>query len=639
MHPTCWYWENLANGKGYRWGRLRLYSVDVRIPFKASCFAAFVFGWITASLPVMAQTALSASNTPLPSTAAIFPLSAVHRGLHGIAYTVFQGTEPEAMDVEILGVLHDAIGPGKDMILARLVGSKPEYTGVVAGMSGSPVYIDGKLLGAIGFRIGQFTKEPIAGITPIEQMMNIVGQSGPETPGPTSADIGMSASPQAAVSSISATGSASNNGMPLIQPIDTPIVFDGYSPNALQLFRKQFHTVGWMPVSGLGSASPNQKQPEPIVPGSAISAIIVEGDLNISATCTVTYVDAAKLLACGHPITQFGHVAFPMTKAEVVATVASQLDPIKIINTTQTVGAFTEDRQSGILGRFGVQAPMIPVTVEMRGFPQPKTFHFSVIENPRLTPGAVTVSVFQALQGTNGYNDQSSYRMHGVIQFDGYPPVKMDSLFSPDDRLAPSMAAAMAISQRFDLIYSNPEQSPPIHSIALQFDAIPGRHTATLEDARIADPTVHPGDTVTVEATILPYRGERRVVRIPVKLPETLAAGTVRLLVSDGSVLDRMLNTITNPSAQPVSLATAIAQLNRLHTNDRLYVTLLGPTPQATMDGVQLPSVPLSMANVLQPAQEGAGFTIHGETAIPLGSTPVEVALHGAQVLNLEIHP
>lgn len=627
----------------------------MRTSFRDFRFRTFVFVAFFACLgnPLLCHSQAGSPTPPsitLPNPAEIFPLSAVHRGLHGTAYTVFQGTQPEAMDVEILGVLHDAIGPGKDMILARLVGTKPEYTGVVAGMSGSPVYIDGKLLGAIGFRIGQFTKEPIAGITPIAQMMDVVSQSGTPTHDSSVAAYGTSTGTPSSTNPANRQ-LVSNSGLgadlpldgpadtPMMQPIDTPLVFDGYSTNALKLFRTQFPAMGLTPVSGLGSASPREPQPEPIVPGSAISAIIVQGDMNISATCTVTYVDATKLLACGHPITQFGRVSLPMTKAEVVATIASQLDPIKIINTTQTVGAFTDDRQSGILGRFGIQAPMIPITVEMHGFPEPKTFHFSVVENPRLTPGALTVSVYQALQGTNGYNDQSSYRMQGTIEFDGYAPVKLDSLFAPTDQGMPAMAAAVAISQRFGLIYSNPEQRPPVRSVSLSFDAIPGRRTATIEDARIVDPIARPGKTITVEATILPYRGERRVVRIPVQLPNTLTAGPVRLLVSNAAILDGTLHTISNPATQPLNLDTVIAQLNRLHANDRLYVTLLAPTPQATTNGVDLPSVPLSMANVLQPASDQPGFSLRGETALPLGSAPVQDALQGSQILNLEIHP
>ena len=547
-----------------------------------------------------------------------------------MAYTVLQGTKPEAMDVEVLGVLHNAIGPGKDMILIRLLGAKAEYNGVLAGMSGSPVYINGKLLGAIGFRIGQFSKDPLAGVTPIAQMLEVVKESGPGNGSSTHAS-----------ADTAAASLTSNDAM---KPIDTPLVFDGYSPSALNFFREQFPSLGFAPVSGLGSSSPNTKQPDPVVPGSAISAVIVSGDLSVAATCTVTYVDPKKLLACGHPVTQFGHVMLPMTKAEVVGVVPSPLDAMKIINTTETVGAFTDDRQSGILGRFGVVAPMIPVTVTMRGAAgaDAQTYHFSVAENPRLTPGAVTVSVYQAIQDANVYNDQSSYKMHGVVSFVGYPPVKFDSIYAPGDGTTPVLAAAIAISQRFSLIYDNPEQLPPVHSVNIELDAMAGRRTARLQDARVANPTVHVGATVIIEASLLPYRGPQRVVRIPVKLPTTLGAGTVRLMVSDGGLLDRMTSLLADPTAPPLNLKRAIEQLNQLHANDRVYVTLLAPQPQASMDGMDLPSVPLSMANVLQPTTPGPGgeaFHLRGETAVPLGSAAVDAALDGFAVVTLEVQP
>lgn len=586
-------------------------------------------------------TAKTGAVAPTPQTA-FFPLSAVHRGLHGTAYTVFEGTQPEAMDVEILGVLHNAIGPGKDMVLARLTGSRPEFTGVVAGMSGSPVYIDGKLLGAISFRIGQLPKEPIAGITPIGQMMDMVRQSGAAGASsifPARVPIEAPSFAAAGTSEKSQNGQNVFDATSWVRPIETPLVFDGYSPQAVQFFKEQFHSWDMTAVSALGSASPDQKQSAPIVPGSAISALIVSGDLNISATCTVTYVDANNLLACGHPITHFGRVSLPMTKAEVVATVASQLDPIKIINTTETVGAFTDDRSSGILGHFGAKAPMIPVTVEMHGFPQPRTYHFSVVENPRLTPGAVTVSIYQTLQGTNGYNDQSSYRIHGLFRFEDRPPVALDTLISPDDHTMPDMAVAQAISQRFAWIYSNPEQRPHLQSITVRVDAVPGRQTATLVDAHVVDLMARPGAMVTVEATIQPYRGKQRVVRLPVRLPETLEAGTARLLVSDGGLLDRIQSLVPGPTTPPENLDVLIGKLDRMHANDKVYVTLLSSEPQATVDGVSLPAVPLSMANVLQPNGNGPGASLHGETAVPLGSASVDAVLQGARVLEITVRP
>jgi hypothetical protein len=613
---------------------LRLLRSNPRRPVLFACLLAGSLLGAPASVAQSASTAQNISAAPPASNADnIFPLSAVHAGLLGTAYTVFQGTQPEPMQVEILGVLHDAIGPGKDMILARLHGSRPEYTGVAAGMSGSPVYVNGKLLGAIGYRIGQFSKEPLAGITPIEQMLQVLRQSAPISAQAQTTDTqaDVQAGTQADGSDLALDAQPSTE----LKPIAAPLVLDGYSPAALALFQKQFGSLGFAAeATGLGGADPTAKQPQPILPGSAISAIIVQGDLNMSATCTVTYIDAHQLLACGHPVTQYGNIDLPMTKAEVVTTIASPLAPMKIINTTETVGAFTGDRASGILGQLGAKAPMLPVTVTIDGIAQPHTYHFSVAEHPRLTPGALTVSVYQALLGTNGYNDQASYRMHGVLAFNGAPTVTMDDLFAPEER--------MALSQRFGLLYGNARQLPPVRSMTLRFDELPGRRTAALQQARVIDPIAHPGGMVTVEATLLPYRQAPRMVRIPVRLPETLQAGTVDLLVSNGALLDQMTSPLAGQQAEQMDLETAIARLNELHRNDRIYVTLLAPQPQAMVDGARLPAVPLSMANVLQtagPGGNGGGASLRGQTAVPLGSTAVDAVVDGTQTIPLEIRP
>ena len=293
-------------------------------------------------------SALSAANgmPPAPRLSPLtpdgyFPLAAVHRGLHGVAYTVFEGTQPEAMQVEILGVLRNALGPKRDMILARLQGSKPEYTGVVAGMSGSPVYIDGKLLGALSYRIGQFSKEPIAGITPIADMLTV--RDTVEAPGTALT---------AHVENGKNSAQVSAGGAEFV-PIETPVSLSGFSPEAAAPFRDRLAAAGLTAVNGVGGGAGDEgKQSEPIVPGSAVSALMVRGDVEMAATCTVTYVDTKQLLACGHPITQYGAVSMPMTKADVVATLASPLNAFKIINTTELVGAFNQDRASAIRGSF-----------------------------------------------------------------------------------------------------------------------------------------------------------------------------------------------------------------------------------------------------------------------------------------------
>ena len=540
---------------------------------------------------------------------------------------MFEGSKPEPIDVEILGVLRDAIGPGKDMILARLAGSRAENLGVASGMSGTPVYIDGKLVGAIGYRIGQFTKEPIAGITPIQQMLEVFDANDENR------------SEFSAVKLNIDNIAAAATGESILQPIETPLIVSGYSPAAIDLFRQRVPTLGLTPVSGLGGASPDEADPAPVVPGSAISAIIVSGDFNMAASCTVTYVDPQRLLACGHPITHFGDISLPMTKAVVVTTIASANSPMKVINTTQTIGSFTQDRESGMLGAIGKPAHMIPVTLAIRGITQQHTYHFAVADHPRLTSASLVATVLQAMQDTNGYDDPSTYSLSGDISVAGYPPVHIDEWIAPENQQASSTMAATTIAQRFDRIFSNQRELPSIRAVDLNLDSLPGEQSATLADANVLNPPVHAGDRVNIEAVLHPYRQPPRVVRIAVHLPRTLSPGSVRLLVSDGNTLDHTLHLIPNPASPPPSLGETIAQLNKLHPTNRLYITLLAPVPQAISHGHDLPAVPLTMANVLQPDEGGAGFTIDGETAVPLGSRQLDLALSGSHVITVNVQP
>jgi hypothetical protein len=623
--------------------------------------------------PGAAPAAAAAMPLVAPNGAKIFPLSEVHRGLHGVAYTVFEGVTPEPMAVDILGVLKDAIGPGQDMILARLVGDKPEYTGVVAGMSGSPVYVDGRLLGAISYRIGQFSKEPIAGITPIEQMLEV--RDGAQQSGAMRV---ASATRPALPSSSLSPAQVSGGGE--VQPIETALVFGGFSQDAIARFGDQFRALGMTPVAGLGGAAPaGTKQPEPLVPGSAVSAVLVRGDLSISGTCTVTYVDPTQLLACGHPITQFGPVAMPMTKAEVVATLASPLNAFKIINTTETVGSFTEDRASAILGRFGVSARMIPVSVEVSGaaparalappasatvspaasqvkhvstqagpdtgLPIPQAgaspgakggMHFEVLDNRELTPSAMLVSVYQSIDGTNSSAAEMSYRMTGELTLKGLPPVRLAGMMAPTESSSGAIAAALYVNDRFAKLYGNSEEQPEVTGLHLKMEAIPERRTAVLEGARLGSAQARAGDTIEVEATLHPYQADAQVVRLKIKLPDSLSPGPLRIVVSDGATLDRLL-TAPGSGQHPMTLADEVAQINRMHSNDRIYVTLLDHQAQAALDAQALPEVPLSMANVLEPLKAAQKVQLTGESAVEAGSIETDYAVTGTQLLNLNI--
>ncbi len=571
----------------------------------------------------VARVQTAAETSGPPSKTILYPLEDVHPGQQGVAYTVFTGVHPEAMSVEILGRLTNALGPKRDLILARLHGSKPEYTGVVAGMSGSPVYIDGKLVGALSYRIGQFSKEPIAGITPIGQMLEVSG----EDTSPTQ--------------SLQATGAAD------LQPMEAPLVFSGFSQETIDRFGDRFKALGLTPVSGLGGMDSSKRQREPLEPGSVVSAVLVQGDLSVTGTCTVSFVEADKLLACGHPLTQSGEIDLPMAKAEVVATLASPLNSFKIVNATEIMGAFTQDRSSAIYGRIGAQARMIPVTVTLAPEGErmaAKTMHFAVANHRDLTPQLMMAAIYQSLQELRSGSSEASYRLEGEIRLalrpsqgraeSLLPPVRLTGWQAQGSFNPGAVTAALTVGERFIPLFSNPLEQPRMTGVDLRLEISNRRRIATLESARANLLEAQPGQAVDVESVLQPYQQAAQHVHTHLTLPDTLEPGPVRLLVSDGATLDRLLEPGT---AHPLSLADTVNRLNATHANDRVYVTLLTHTAQAVLDAAPLAELPLSMANIFEPLKSAQRLRLTGESVVELGSSPAGNALSGSQVLTLTV--
>jgi SpoIVB peptidase S55 len=592
---------------------------------------------------------MPASNKPalvVPAIIpAILPLDQIHEGMRGTALTVFQGVKPESMDVEVLGVMHNVNGPKGDIILVRLHGAKPEYTGVVAGMSGSPVYFNGKLAGALAFRIGEFSKEPIAGVTPIEEMMEINALD--RRPPPARAKLpgnGRQSAVHASQTGSTQTASpaetpslSTQNLSSYLTPIDTPLVFNGFSAETLQRYSSQFAAAGIVPVMGIGSSS-DRKQPEPIEAGSAVSAVLVRGDMDIAATCTVTYVDPQRLLACGHPLLQFGEVDLPMTKATVLATLPSPMNAFKIVNTTETVGAFVQDRQSGIMGVPGRDSKMIPVTVAMHSGSATKEFHYEILNNAKLSPLAMMATVFNALHGTNEYGEDITYRMNGVLSVRGYSDVTLQNMFAPQDNGQPAAAmAAATIGDRFGRIYSNAFDVPDIASVKLDFELVRERRSARLEASRTDMTEARPGDQIMVETVIRPYRGERLVRQIPIKIPTSTSKGTLRILVSDGDTLDRV-HRGTPMMNHGLGLAPTIALLNKERANDRVYVSLIESDPEAMIADKVMPTLPLSVMNVMENMRGTQDMVVLGESSVSEAWTePLDYVVTGAQMLTINV--
>jgi SpoIVB peptidase S55 len=604
-----------------------------------------VLALLALGLPL--STIILAGQTSQPTIS----VDQIHAGMHGYALTVFEGVKPESMDVEVLGVLRNTNGPKGDIILIRLHGKKVEYTGVVAGMSGSPVYLDGKLAGALAFRIGEFSKEPIAGVTPIADMLeiNALDKSPAEEAAATKPGVSNAAGKTAApgdgsafsdsAQATSALGDSTQAFASYLKPIDTPLVFNGFSEDTMRRFAGQFASAGVIPVMGAGSVS-EEKQPEPLEAGSAVSAILVRGDMDIAATCTVTYIDPQRLLACGHPLLQFGSVDLPMNKAEVLATLPSPLNAFKIVNTTERAGTFVQDRHTGILGVFNKQPDMIPVTLTIHsgsGVPQ-KEFHYEVLNNPRLSPVAIMATVFNALHGVNEYGEEITYRLNGSIDVKGFPEVGLRNMFVPAENGQPAaMAAAVSLGERFGRIYDNPYNAPAVNGVKLDFDLVRERRWARLESARTDVSEARPGDEIIVETVLAPYRGERVVHQIAVKIPTSASKGTLRILVSDGETLDHVGRS-NAAFGRKLDLASTIALLNKEHTNNRLYVSLLEADPEARVADKVMPTLPISVMNIMDGMRGNQEMIVSGESSVDETATPpLDYVVSGAQLLTVTV--
>jgi len=301
------------------------------------------------------------------------------------------------------------------------------------------------------------------------------------------------------------------------------------------------------------------------------------------------------------------------------------------------VGAFVQDRHTGIMGRLGKTPEMIPVTLTVRGGSKPKQFHYEVLNNAKLTPVAVMATVFNSLQGVNEYGEETTYRMQGTIRVQGYPEVSLQNMFAPFDNNTPTAAlVAVSLAERFGRIFDNPYVTPGITGVDLQFELVHERRWARLESARTDVTEARPGDDIVIESVLRPYRGERIVQQIPIKVPTSTPKGTLHILVSDGDTLDRMRRTMPALSRK-MDLASTIAMLNKDHTNTRLYVSLLEANPQAMVDDKIMPTLPLSVMNVMDGMRGTQDMVVMGESEVNEASAPVDYVVAGAQVISVTI--
>jgi len=568
-----------------------------------------------------------------------FPLTSVKPGLKGVAYTVFSGDQVEKIDLEVIGVLKDALGPKQDVILVRLLGDKVEQTGVVAGMSGSPVYIDGKLAGALSLKLGIFTKEAIGGVTPIENMMDVEKSSA--LPPTTTAALSRNANTSTFAARVPLPDDFSQRisagtGQFLIR-IETPLISTGLYPETLARFSNDISSWGMTTLAG-GTAAPTPEDAQ-LKPGDMVGVDLVRGDLSLSAGCTVTTVEAGRILACGHPLFNFGSVSMPLSRAHVLMTLSSSMASTKVITTGGTIGTLTQDRTTAIMGQLGAGPPMIPVDVTLETPAALKKFHFETIENPQLTPTLVAIATFNGIIGNPAYGEGSTLALKGTIALKGHTPVRLEDLFAPTDAPLPGgFLVALDVMGAFSRIYSNPYEVPQIDGVDLHVTMLAERRSAVIESAWLEKSEVSPGETVSVKVLLRPYRGAPFVQEIPVTVPSQAARGTLELMISDADTLNRNIQFLAASSQSRLpGLEELIQLINREHHNDRLYATLLQPTPTLLVEDKEMPNAPTSEINVLDQRQNPSGARLQFQSTVGEWSVDMHQVIAGERSLTITV--
>jgi hypothetical protein len=592
------------------------------------------FAYLFALILILALPAF-ANDTPT-----LFPLDQVQPGMKGVVYTIFAGDEIEKVDLVVLGILHNALGPKQDIILVQLLGEKAEHTGVVAGMSGSPVYFEGKLAGALSLKLGVFTKEAIGGVTPIQSMLEVEKDS-VSPPGGTTAASSVNTRMFVAASRVPlpqefSTRTSAGAGQFLV-PIETPLISAGLYPDTIAQFSKQLSGWGMSMMAG-GSADPTPQDAQ-VKPGDMVGVELIRGDLSIAPGCTITAVESdGTILACGHPIFSFGSVSMPMTRAHVLTTLASSMASTKIISTGGTIGTLTQDRSSAIMGKLGAGPAMIPVDVTLVTPNAEKKFHFEVIESPQLTPLLVALATYNGIVGSPAYGEGWTLRMEGDIDLQGHTPVHLENLFAPNDMPIPSgFYVATEVQGIFARIYSNPYEPPHVQGIHLKVTALAERRWSMIDNAWIEKSEVAPGETVAVKVLLRPYRGEPFIQQIPITIPPQTARGTLELLISDGETVDRTLDPVAGMQGPLPGLEELIKLINRGRQNDFLYATLLQPTTTLLIEDKVMPNAPSSEVSVLDQRQSVGGARLLHQSLAGSWSAEMHQVITGERTLTITV--
>ncbi len=596
---------------------------------------------------------LLVGGAALPARTPLMPVDEVRPGMIGRGVTVFAGTAREEFTAHILGVLENVMGPRRHLILARLEGGPLAQTGVIAGMSGSPVYIDGRLIGAVGYSLGAFTREPIAGITPIAEMVDATATDAARRPLPPIA-ASLPLDPHTMVEVMrrafaaprpfaerpdelrTLAGSALDHLGVQLKPIATPVSLGGFSGEANALLSGLLREAGFVPVAA-GAAPSTTPAPEgPLQPGDAVGVTLVGGDLMLGATGTVTHVDGDRVYAFGHPFYNLGPTAFPMTRAYVHTLIPSLFASTKVASPGEVIGAIRQDRATAILGRLGPAPEQVPfrITLESERGPS-RTFSVTLANDQLFTPLLAYVTVLNVLQSYERQVGAATFFVRGEARVKGHGAIAIDDIFAGD---SPSLSAAASVATPMMVLLRNDLAPVELEGVDLTIVSTEQPRTAAIERVWLDDTRLRAGGTVNLKVLMRSYRGEESVRTIPVTIPAT-ARGPFTLLVSDGTRLAQWEQREWRQALETQSVAQLIRVFNTTRRNNRLYVRLVRQEAGAVVRGEPLPALPPSALAVLEADRSGGSFTPLRSAVVAEWEFPLEYAVTGARQLTFALDP
>ena len=590
---------------------------------------------------------------PAPASTRYMPIAEVKPGMSGVGRAVFNGTAIEEFKADILGVLRSSVvGPQRDLIIARLSGGPLAKTGVIAGMSGSPVYVDGRLLGAVGYSLGSFATEPIAGITPIAEMADAT------TRGATAASARVASIPLG--SPFSSLVTAFNDFLgparafvPLswpagsdartfdlrdaasLRPIALPISFGGLDDTAAASALSPLRGAGFV-FSPAGRREP-QDSPigaEPFRPGDPMGVALITGDYRLGAIGTVTDVDGDRVLAFGHPFYNVGPASYAMTRAYVHGVLPSLNSSIMLASLGEVVGTVHQDRATAVAGTFGERPRTIGMTVSLKreGAPD-RRFSFDLAEHPLLTP----LLAYTALVGIVSQHEHdlgpATYALRGRAAIAGHAAVEFDDAYVGDQ---PGFSAASAVAMPLASLLTNGLEAVRIESLHLELEGAERIRSATIERVWLDTTEVQRGKAVPVKILLRPWRGEPFVRSLNVEVPRN-AEGALTLVVADGTRFAQWEQRDLRASVRPASVDQMVKVLNASRRGNRIYVRLVGRDTGAVVNGEVMPSLPSSVLTVMQGDRGTASSPPLQSSILGAWEIPMDHAVDGLRTLTLQL--